>query len=301
MKTKLEKKMISEVESCTRNPRKETLDIIHNIAIMHIIRMFVPVLISTSTALFVTYIQVPNFIIYSFVVLLIVNLFALFVIYMDDEYVNTLHSNDLKEKLTYNTFIDCQLRDYCYLPVFAIFLYFMMFYILYFKRDAIVRTITTIYNLIISDIVIQISIFSISGICIGLYIYYNYKKKQVEQISQSGDQTSKNNLHIENYFNEEIFKEVWPFIQNDNITNIKWDGKTFWVTHKTKGRYKIPEITLSNEVAEKILCDLTNMVNIPFNEHMPHISTKIGNLIVHACHKTASTDSITTFLIEKHQ
>lgn len=249
-----------------------------------------------------------NFVIYdaitrkiSITVFIITNIITLFAISMNTLCIKTVYHNiSMTDKLTCNTFIHNQLSNYWFIPADAAMAYFIVSYIICTNYKKIISTISYVYDRITSDHMAQMGIVVVGIFFIGLLMIYRHKKKQIEQLSQTNAQPSQLNLRIENYFNEDIFKEVWPFIQNDDITRIQWDGQTFWVVHKTKGRYKIPEMILSNEASETILHNLTNMINIPFDEHTPYLSTKIGNLIVHAYHKTMSTDDITTFFIEKY-
>ena len=37
--------------------------------------------------------------------------------------------------------------------------------------------------------------------------------------------------------NEGLFKDLWPYIINDSVTDLKWNGQDLWITDLQKGRY----------------------------------------------------------------
>ena len=36
---------------------------------------------------------------------------------------------------------------------------------------------------------------------------------------------------------ESLFKDLWPYIEDENVTDIKWNGSDLWITDLNKGRY----------------------------------------------------------------
>lgn len=100
-------------------------------------------------------------------------------------------------------------------------------------------------------------------------------------------------------YNREFFKELWPFIQNDNITDIQWNGRMLWIDHLTKGVYNVPDVKLSEEFLEIITKRLADEMDLNFNDSTPSLDAESDTLRFHAEHKSKSGDNTTVFGVRK--
>lgn len=109
-----------------------------------------------------------------------------------------------------------------------------------------------------------------------------------------------NNLEI----NEDLCGELWPYIQNDDITDIRWNGKTLWLNDLKKGRYKA-----KNENGEDIKLDpvkldifcskVANSNNVTFNFSNPQLMADLPTLRIQAVHPSVACNSLLSVAIRK--
>lgn len=76
---------------------------------------------------------------------------------------------------------------------------------------------------------------------------------------------------------EEYFGELLPFIKNDMITDITWNGRSLWIDHLEKGRYK-EDIVLSDLFIETFATRLANLANKNFNMSEPLLEAETDDL-----------------------
>lgn len=65
-----------------------------------------------------------------------------------------------------------------------------------------------------------------------------------------------------------LFGELVEYIENDNITDIEWNGYDLWITDLKKGKY-ISEKKLTHEFIDNLAIKLSNMMNTGFNRLNP--------------------------------
>lgn len=99
--------------------------------------------------------------------------------------------------------------------------------------------------------------------------------------------------------NEELFKELWPFILDDNVTDIKWNGSKLWITDLTKGRYLEENITLDEEWLKIFTNVIANSVNENFNISKPSLMAETKELRIQAEHESVAGDKKTCIAIRK--
>lgn len=98
--------------------------------------------------------------------------------------------------------------------------------------------------------------------------------------------------------NEELFKDLYPYILDDNITDIKWNGRDLWVDDLTKGRYK-SNIKLSNTFLEIFTSRVAQYANAHFNLSQPSLQAETDELRVHAIHPFRTGDKTYILAIRK--
>ena len=99
--------------------------------------------------------------------------------------------------------------------------------------------------------------------------------------------------------NKELFKEIWPYIIDDNVTDIKWNGKSLWITDLTKGRYMVKDAKISVEWLKIFTNVLANSVNENFNMSKPSLMAETDELRIHALHGSVSDDNTICLAIRK--
>ena len=99
--------------------------------------------------------------------------------------------------------------------------------------------------------------------------------------------------------NKELFKEIWPFIIDDNVTDIKWNGTRLWITDLYKGRYVVEDIVLSDEWLKIFTNILANSVNVNFNMSEPSLKAETKELRIQAVHNSVSGDNTICLAIRK--
>lgn len=77
---------------------------------------------------------------------------------------------------------------------------------------------------------------------------------------------------------DEYFGELLPFIKDDLITDITWNGSALWLDHLEKGRYKVKGFELSDNFIDKFSTRLANLVNKNFNASQPLLEAETDNL-----------------------
>lgn len=97
---------------------------------------------------------------------------------------------------------------------------------------------------------------------------------------------------------EELFKELWPYIINDDVTDLKWNGGALWVTDLKKGRYK-SDIKLDDDWLRIFTNLIANSVNENFNMSLPSLKAETKELRIQAVHNSVSGDNTICLAIRK--
>ena len=70
---------------------------------------------------------------------------------------------------------------------------------------------------------------------------------------------------------ESLFKDLWPYIEDENVTDIKWNGSDLWITDLNKGRYLEDSVKLDEEWLKIFTSVIANSVNENFNLSKPSL------------------------------
>ena len=97
---------------------------------------------------------------------------------------------------------------------------------------------------------------------------------------------------------EELFRELWPYIIDENVTDLKWNGTTLWITDLTKGRYQ-SDIKLSEDWLRIFTNLVANSVNENFNMSKPSLKAETSELRIQAMHSSVSGDNTICLAIRK--
>ena len=99
--------------------------------------------------------------------------------------------------------------------------------------------------------------------------------------------------------NEDLFKDLWPYIDDDNVTDIKWNGSNLWITDLNKGRYLEENIDLDEEWLKIFTNIIANSVNENFNISKPSLMAETEELRIQAEHGSVTGDKNTCLAIRK--
>ena len=83
---------------------------------------------------------------------------------------------------------------------------------------------------------------------------------------------------------ESDFGPLLPYIKNDNITDINYNGTDVWVDDLTRGRYKT-DIKLSNSFIERFSTRVADTVSASFNQYNPVLEAETDTLRISIVHE----------------
>ena len=64
---------------------------------------------------------------------------------------------------------------------------------------------------------------------------------------------------------DEIFGEMLPYIRDDDVTDVNWNGSALWINSLTRGRYMDESVKLDEHFVEQFSNRIANLVNQNFN------------------------------------
>lgn len=201
MKMTLEKSILKEYESLCNDlivknikiPYKyeDMAKIIHNIAIMSIIKVSFSVFILTSIALFIMLSTGIMGIVYNKITVVIVsvlfiliNLISIFIASEDSSRTKKHSSMSyFPETINNNFFLYNSFFDYSYIPLGGTALYLIFSYLICLNYKNVISFFTSILNWVGSFNSASIILLAVIGAgCVAFLILYFYKKKQVSDL-----------------------------------------------------------------------------------------------------------------------
>lgn len=85
------------------------------------------------------------------------------------------------------------------------------------------------------------------------------------------------------------FGSLLPFIQDDNITDVTWDGRMLWVDDINLGRYPV-DVKLEKAFVDEFAQRIANYTEQAFNRNAPLLEARVGLLRISIVHEdTAHT------------
>lgn len=79
------------------------------------------------------------------------------------------------------------------------------------------------------------------------------------------------------YIQKEYFGALLPFIENEKITDITWNGKELWVDDLEKGRHPV-SLKLEKSFLDSFAARIANLANVNFNRSQPVLEAETDNL-----------------------
>lgn len=88
---------------------------------------------------------------------------------------------------------------------------------------------------------------------------------------------------------EAIFGALYPYVIDDNVTDIKWNGRNVWIDDLNKGRYKARDykgnyLKLDYDWIKSFAAKLSNTMNTNFNNSSPSLQAETDELRIHVVH-----------------
>lgn len=87
---------------------------------------------------------------------------------------------------------------------------------------------------------------------------------------------------------ESDYGVLWPYINDDNITDIDFSARQLWVTHLIDGRYDVKDHKLTDSFVEKFSHLIGNRANKPFNKQNPVLEAQTNDLRITIVHESRS-------------
>ena len=86
---------------------------------------------------------------------------------------------------------------------------------------------------------------------------------------------------------EEEFGPFYPFIQDKNVTDVDYNGKSLWIADLKKGRYRA-DVAVEEEFVERFTHRIANRVNKPFNRANNVLEAETNELRISIVHESAA-------------
>lgn len=90
---------------------------------------------------------------------------------------------------------------------------------------------------------------------------------------------------------DEYYGELLPYIKDERITDICWNGDSLWVDNLEKGRYKI-STRLSDDFVKTFAARIANLANENFNMSMPLLEAETDDLRISIVHDSVTNTGI---------
>lgn len=86
---------------------------------------------------------------------------------------------------------------------------------------------------------------------------------------------------------EDAFGTMLPYIKNDLVTDINWNGRQLWIDDLSKGRYCAPDI-LTDTFVQQFATRVSNVVSESFNKYNPRLEAETEELRISILHSSVA-------------
>ncbi len=83
------------------------------------------------------------------------------------------------------------------------------------------------------------------------------------------------------------FKKLTNFVDDNNVTDINYNGRQLWVDDLVKGRYLVENLIEYQEI-EQLCYQIANYVNLPFNTLNPVVESETKDLRISIIHQSVA-------------
>lgn len=88
---------------------------------------------------------------------------------------------------------------------------------------------------------------------------------------------------------------LYPYIVDEKVTDINWNGRQLWIDDLIKGRFMAPEV-LSEEFVNRFSSLLSSVVSVPFNKMSPVLEAETEELRISIVHPSVAHSGSTISL-----
>lgn len=85
-----------------------------------------------------------------------------------------------------------------------------------------------------------------------------------------------------------VFGPLLPYIQDEKVTDIDYNGHELWVTHLDKGRFAVKDVKLTGEFLAQFSHHVANYCGQPFNRMHNLLETEMENLRISIIHESVA-------------
>ena len=97
---------------------------------------------------------------------------------------------------------------------------------------------------------------------------------------------------------DQQYGELLPFVKDEKITDINWNGNELWVDNIETGRY-CSDVKLSPEFVNQFSAHVANVKSASFNKYNPKLEADSEGLRISIIHESC-TETGTTISLRKY-
>lgn len=90
------------------------------------------------------------------------------------------------------------------------------------------------------------------------------------------------------YLEDEVFGELLPYIKDEQITDINYNGSALWVDHLIRGRYCISSYQADSSFLNRFSMRIANLMNRSFNQYEPLLEAETDELRISIIHESVT-------------
>ena len=90
------------------------------------------------------------------------------------------------------------------------------------------------------------------------------------------------------YLEDQVFGPFLPYIRDDQITDINYNGASLWLDHLKKGRYCDRSFQVSMAFLNRFCMRIANLMNRSFNQYEPLLEAETQDLRVSIIHESVT-------------
>lgn len=88
--------------------------------------------------------------------------------------------------------------------------------------------------------------------------------------------------------NDEEFGPILPFVHDDLVTDINYNGRSLWIDHLEKGRYQVEDSGITDAWILQFVQKLSNKMNVQCNKSQPFLEAETDTLRVSVLHEAVT-------------
>lgn len=115
----------------------------------------------------------------------------------------------------------------------------------------------------------------------------------VESVIESSETVSESSLSEDEedvkigFMRPENYGDLLPYIEDNNVTDVNWNGTALWIDDLTKGRY-MSDVKLTDEFVDSFSTRVSNVVSKAFNKYSSVLEAETEELRISIIHSSKS-------------